>query len=76
MQKHDLPRKGYKLSGTVVPRSYATPVKLFSQQHYFELGPENLELSYFPLSYAIFSPLLRYFSPQLRFFLLFPPQLH
>ena len=37
------------------------PVKLFSQQCYFELGPEKLELSYFPHSYAIFSPQLRYF---------------
>ena len=38
------------------------PVKLFSQQRYFELGPENLELSYFPHSYAIFPPQLRYFE--------------
>ena len=37
------------------------PVKLFSQQRYFEFGPKKLELSYFshsytifPLSYAIF----------------------
>ena len=52
------------------------PVKLFSQQRYFELGPENLELSYFPHSYAIFPPQLRYFSPPLRYFLLFSPQLH
>ena len=33
-----------------------SPVKLFSQQRYFELGPKKLELSYFSHSYAIFSP--------------------
>ena len=44
-----------KIITTVVPRSYATPVKLFSQQRYFELGPKKLELSYF--------------SPQLHYFL-------
>ena len=42
------------------------PVKLFSQQHYSELGPKKLEFSYFSPSYAIF-------SPQLCYFLLFPP---
>ena len=31
------------------------PVKLFSQQRYFELGPKKLELSYFSHSCAIFS---------------------
>ena len=45
------------------------PVKLFSQQLYFELVPKDLQLSYFSHSYAIF-------SPQLRHFLLFSPQLH
>ena len=34
------------------------PVKLFSQQCYFELGPKKLELSYFSHSNAIFSPQL------------------
>ena len=32
---------------TVVPRSYATPVTLYSQLRYFELGPKKFELSYF-----------------------------
>ena len=34
------------------------PVKLFSQQCYFELGPKKLELSYFSHSNAIFPPQL------------------
>ena len=42
------------------------PVKLFLQQHYFELGPKKLELSYFSHSYASFSP--RY-----AIFVFFPP---
>ena len=32
------------------------PVKLFSQQRYFEKGPKKLELSYFSHSYTIFPP--------------------
>ena len=47
--------------------------RLFSQQRYFELGPEKLELSYFPNSYAIFSPQLRYFSPPVALFSSFSP---
>ena len=36
------------------------PVKLFSQQCYFELGPKKLQLSYFSPSNAIFFPQLHY----------------
>ena len=38
-----------------------TPVKLFFQLHYVEVGPKKLELSYFSHSYAIFSLQLCYF---------------
>ena len=46
------------------------PVALFSQLHYFELGPKNLEISYFPLSYAIFPPSypIFFFSPPIMLF--------
>ena len=56
---------------------------LFSQLCYFELGPKKVKLSYFPPSYAIFPPsyaiflffpqVTLSFSPQLRYFFLFPP---
>ena len=47
------------------------PVKLFSQQRYFELGPKKRELSYFSLSYAIFLPsyaIFAFFSPSYAIF--------
>ena len=60
-----------------------TPVKLFSQQCYSELGPKKLELSYFSPSYAIFPPSYAIFFffppvtlfcyPQLYYFFLFLP---
>jgi hypothetical protein len=70
-------------SRTVVPRSYANPIYAIFTTTLFELGPKKLKLSYFPPSYAIFPPQLRYFLlfppscaiffPQLCYFLLFPP---
>ena len=57
---------------------------LFSQLHYFELGPKKLELSYFPPSYAIFPPsyaiffffpLVTLFFPPVTLFSSFSPQL-
>ena len=48
-----------ELVGILVQQSLAVtlpPVKLFSQQCYFELGPKKLELSYFSHSNAIFPP--------------------
>jgi hypothetical protein len=56
------------ITTTVVPAVTLPPVKLFSQQRYFELGPKKTRVK-------LFSPQLHYFFPPVTLFSYFPPQL-
>ena len=64
-------KKSYWIPNIVVGNIKS--ILTLQNQRYFELGPEKLELSYFPPSYAIFPPSYAIFPPSCAIFFFFPP---